>query len=223
MEPKLSRVLPVANPVTLWPVLFQDDCTGTLTYVVSGTGADYSVGYDTGYAYVGLKGIRAQTRATTPTIGDNVIIQKYLWLPPAKLARLRLCYMQYDDTVDHYFYLGFYWFTGSVRNLTLLRTNSANRSCAYLDSAGSYQTISGATVPRANYVWSYFDLSVNLSTAYYKRAQINDASFDLSAYPAISEANATERHLRLHLALETQEAARAWAGLDEIIITGENL
>lgn len=66
-----------------------DDCSGTCTWRVVGTGADPAGTYETAAAFVGLKGMQIKTRVTDPAANDLCTVSKVVALPDSGLLVFR--------------------------------------------------------------------------------------------------------------------------------------
>jgi hypothetical protein len=79
-------------------VLLLDDCEGTFTWTVGGTGGDDVHEYAAVAAFMGLNGMRLKTRTTGAAADDNVFVSKVFGFPESGLVVARMRWASPDPT-----------------------------------------------------------------------------------------------------------------------------
>lgn len=218
-----QRSLNISRVNIIHPVLFYDDCDGSLLWTASGDGADYAVAYDATQPHVGTNSLKLSTRATTPANGDFAQADKRLWLPPTRYARLQLCYRPYSIGHAHTFRVILLWYNGTVLATAELRFTTTAESVSYYNSAAGLTAIDSWKFCAASTMWNHIDMSVDFEKLTYSRIAVNQQVTDLSAQSLFTAADATTPHLRIYLHLVTLSANQVHIFLDQILLTPETL
>jgi len=214
-------VLNFSHCPIMHPVLFWDDASGTMNWVLAGTGSGYSMTYVTTAALVGTNGIQFQTRTSGVTIEDYISATKYLWLPPSELLRLQLCIMNYFGSYFAHFEIFLHWYDGTNQHLAGLRVDGTNGVVSYWNGV-SWTALSGVIWIGTQYYWTYIDWSINLRTLLHDRLIFANHAVDMSAIPIPTAGSATGPHLRLKLQSTIKGGALEPLYLDQILLTAEN-
>jgi len=200
-------------------VMLLDDCEGTFTYIVSGTGGDDTHEYATAAAWQGAYGLHLKTRVTGSTNNDVVILQKLFDYPATGLlvARLRLAPMVVancgalslslliDDGAQQY--------NGTI---ALLVSTAAVK---YLNSAGAYAAITALATTFTAAHWYTLELAINCKAAHYQHVRFNGLEADLSALALDNTAATAGRCAQLALTAQATAAGPAEMYADNILVT----
>jgi len=207
------------------PALFFDDCSGTMNWLSSGTGADYSVEYDPAAAFVQTNGLIIKTRTTTPAIGDVVNAYRKLWLPPLGILRLQAMFSLLTDAPDQNLDFIIFWYDGTTMHTAGLRfvasTGAIYRPTGYTAPDITWTLIPDRTIPVGDDHWNKLDLSFNPLTDFYHKIEVNQYPLDGSAIPVHTRDVVLTKHLYLLIRTTTVAAAQVTAYIDQILLTQE--
>lgn len=207
------------------PALFFDDCSGTMNWLKSGTGADYSVQYDPLAAFVQTNGLMLKTRETNPAEEDIVNAYRRLWLPPRGVLRLQAMFSFIVETPPEIIQFIITWNDGEVAHDAGIAIWATYGGVAYLSGyqAGDFvwTSIPDWKASIIDGAWSNIDFSINLDTGFYHRIQLNEHVLDGTQIPIHTHDLLLEKHLHLLLKLKAFTAAQASAYVDQILLTQE--
>lgn len=206
----------------IWPIVFADDCEGTIGYETSGTGADWSVSYGTTRPFQGNHNLELKTRVTAPAIGDLVRAQLKLWLPPTQFGRIQFAFRPYLNGALQYIYLSLLWYNGVRLNSAEIRLDTANETVAYRNAAGAWINIPDFTFNNHAWTWSFFDFYADFINNTYSYFTLNNRTVDLAGTPVLTVGDLTPPQLELGLAVETQAASQVGTNFAQILLTPES-
>jgi len=225
-DDEYQRTLPLARVPIIYPAVFADDCAGTFTYRVNGTGADYVAEYDPTAALVGLNGILLKTKETSPTADDFVRLAKGLWLPPHRRLRLQAAFQMHQPPTSGELTFAITWADGQTRHEAGIMADQYAKTISYI-SGGSV----GSWTHTINHDIDYceeaealnkIDLTLYLDEGTYGAIRCNEQTRDLSGIALHSAAAPTAYYLDFYLQLLLPGAAQLNAWIDQILISAEN-
>jgi len=207
------------------PALFFDDCSGTMNWLSSGTGAEYSVEYDPAAAFVQTNGLIIKTRATTPAIGDVVNAYRKLWLPPLGILRLQAMFSLLTDAPDQNLDFIIFWYDGTTVHTAALRftasTGAVYRATGYAAPDITWTIIPELSIPVGDDHWNKLDLSFNPLTDRYHKIEVNENVLDGSNIAIHTRDVAMTPFVYLLLRTTAVAAAQVTAYIDQILLTQE--
>jgi len=155
------------NPLFSSGLLFLDDCEGTCTWIMGGTGGDSTVSHETTAAFMGLKGLRLVTRTTTATTGDNVQARRYF--PYAKAGPLYFkCLFMMPDTVrTNNMVFEFDIFNGTRCYTAGISYDPADGNLHYRNNAGVYTSIAGTVYLPVGDAWINMEIAIDTEKKQY--------------------------------------------------------
>ena len=213
------------NPM-LYPAIFFDDCSGTEPYEVTGTGEGFQVSYVTEAAFVGLNGLKVQTRDTGAAGGD--LATATLNLPANALPIIRVQFLvARDPNTSPNFYTQLQIRADDEVTYYIAQVEIAwqTPSLSYLKkvNAGHSMTpIPGWLLQPAYHAWNHLQLAINVATGCYHEIKFNGKTLSIPTEP-METASPQARGPLLNIDLETRTAAAAQANshFDQILVTAE--
>lgn len=199
-------------------VMLLDDCEGTFTYVISGTGGDDVHEYLAAAAWQGTYGLHLKTRTTNTANADVVTAQKLFDFPATGLlvARLRvtplvvarcgsiLVTLAIDDGAQQY-----------TATLALLVSTGA---VSYLNSAAGYTAITALATTFTAGQWYTVELAINAKEAKYQHVRFNGLAADLSTLDLYNPAATAGRCAQLGLSAVATAAGPAEIYADNLVV-----
>ena len=161
-------------------VLLLDDCEGTMTWEVSGTGGDDVHEYLAAAAWQGTYGMHLKTRTTGTTVDDYVLAQKLFDWPSTNLlvARLRVTPVVVANTKGITITLaaddGSDGYTGAIK----LAPDGSK--VYYSNSAGSWVELTDLAMTYYALHWLTVELALDLKAHTYRHLRFNGWETDLS-------------------------------------------
>jgi len=203
-------------------IMVLDDCEGTMTWIVTGTGGDDVHAYETAAAWQGEKGLHLKTRTTATAQDDWVHLQKIFDHPASGLlvARLRLCTPDAAKTKSIIVTLRDD--DGSQQYAAAIMLAPATNKIYYLNSAGAYVELTAIPQTFANYNWYTLELAADCRTHKYLHVRFNGLSADLSAQAMYNDAATSGRSAQLRLLVTAAVTGPGEAYMDNIYV-GEYL
>ena len=210
----------------LYPAIFFDDCSGTEPYQVSGTGEGFQASYVTEAAFVGLNGLKLQTRETGAAAGDYAAAGIYLPANELPIIRVQFLFARPPTTSTH-FYTNL-----ALRPDDTSFTYGSNIEIAWQAPSISYwkktnagwsmSAIPGWLLQPDNHAWNHLELAINLATACYHEIKLNGQTLSIPTEPLDPSASA-DRGPLLFVELRTRaaEAVQANSHFDQILVTAE--
>jgi len=210
----------------LFPAIFYDDCEGTEPYTVSGTGDGFQGSYVTEAAFVGLNGLKIQTRETGAAASDYARADLLLPLGPGPVIRLQLMFRRPNTTSADFTTLFMLYTDDEVRRLDAsIEAHWNAQRLAYLKKTNAEWTMTQVEqwhLERDNNRWHKLDLAINLLTAQYVHIKLNGKV--CAPDPTDLETTGTAgrgRILDFRLKTTAIAAAQAETQFDQILITTE--
>lgn len=203
-------------------VLLLDDCEGTFTYAVTGTGGDDVHEYLAAAAFSGTAGLHLKTRTTLAAADDYVSAQKLLSYPETGLlvARLRLAavdlslHQQIDIVVGED--------DGTHQYAGQLNVIDTSGDTSYVDAAGAAQAIAAIAPPTLDSQWLTVELAIDCKTHTYLHALVNGTRVSLAGIPLHDLGATSGRASWFILSITTAGAAPCELYASHLYV-GENL
>ena len=188
-------------------VLLLEDCEGTFTWGVSGTGGDDVHEFAAAAAFMGTKGMRLKTRTTGAAAADNLAVEKAFGFPESGLlvCRLRVCpvgvaafdYIQILLDVS----AGVTGYGGCVQ------LDVAAGKVYYQAAGGGFVEMAGLAAPVLEGAFMGVELAVDLLANRYLSCMVNGLRADLSGVGMVSGGAVAYRFARLGVTIATVGAA----------------
>ena len=213
------------NPI-LYPAIFFDDCSGTEPYQVTGTGTGFQATYVTEAAFVGLNGLKVQTRETGAAAGDIASAKINLPANALPIIRVQLLFARDPDT-DTHFYTALWLQSDNGINSYLAKVEIAWQapSVSYYKKANgtwAMAAIPGWLVQPDNHSWNHLQLAINLNTLCYHEIKLNGLTHSIPTEPLEPGVTANRGPLlMLTLQTRTGQAVQANTHFDQILVTAE--
>ena len=213
------------NPI-LYPAIFHDDCTGTEPYEVTGTGEGFQASYVTEAAFVGLNGLKIQTRETGAAIAD--LSTAKIWLPANALPIIRAQFLfARDPNTSTHFYTQLQLRADDESSMWVSQVEIGWQapSISYwkkVNAAHSMTAIAGWLLQPAYHAWNHLQLAINVATACYHEIKFNGKTLSIPTEPLDATATINRGPL-LELQLQTRcgAAEQANSHFDQILVTAE--
>ena len=197
---------------------FFDDFDEAVITNGTGTGTDWVIAWDQGRQLRGNGAMSMKTRATTPAAGDTVTATFNSAFRAANQIVLSTNFNYLSATLVAYITLRLNIYTGVYLINPAIRYDVANTKWQYLDSAGAWQDITGAT--QNLYATSYHTqaIAIDVTDTDYILAGCDGTTWTLTDISCQVAANTTGRHMEIIITIETTGAAQAETLIDDILL-----
>jgi hypothetical protein len=203
-------------------VLLLDDCEGTFTWNVTGTGGDDVHAFATAAAFQGTYGMRLKTRTTATAAADNLTVTKIMGYPESGLLVTRLRFASPDWTTHDTFGLLLNVYNGVHNFQAALMYTPATPEWGYTDSTGAYVVLATLTGTIPNLAWVQAEIVLDLRTMTWLQVAANGTRVDLAGVAMRDVGADVNRDIYLAVQLLTVGAAAAEIYADNIYV-GEYL
>ncbi len=175
-------------------IMLLDDCEGTFTWTVAGTGGDDVHEYAAAAAFQGTYGLHLKTRTTGAAADDNVTVTKLCGYPESGLliARTRLATPDYTKCKSLQFGLLANAGTNSYRAQIKYSPNTPK--VEYADAAGALVEMPTLATLIPAGAFSIAEIAMDLTTMTYLHVRWNGTKVDLSGIPLWDAGAATGRY-----------------------------
>ena len=196
-----------------------DDCEGTLTWIISGTGGDDVHEYATVAAWQGAYGLRLKTRVTATAENDYVAAQKIFDHPYTGflLMRLRLATPLVANCKS--LSAGFRDDDGAQQYLAQLALYPATGLVKYCDAAGAYVAIDALAQTFAASSWLTLEIAIDCLTHKWLYVLLNGVKVDLSTISLYNDAATASKAAQAIIMVTASAAGAGEAYLDNILVT----
>jgi len=218
MRDHLGNTLLASNLEFARGVQLLDDCEGTCNWIAAGTGGDYVVTYATAAACFGLKGLHLATRTTDTAADDVVSATKRFNRSPNGLLVARGKLMCPDWTLVKYLSIALNVYHISRLYKAIFRYTPATDVHAYLNTAGTYTTITLMVERYTNGTWLTWELSINWTQLKYWGLTLADYTPAVSTAGMYNSGAGTTMEAELILSIQSVGAAVATAYFDAISV-----
>jgi len=213
------------KPILL-PAIFYDDCEGTPPYIVTGTGDGYQASYVTEAAFVGLHGLKIQTRETGAAGSDNAAATIHLPANELPIIRLQALFARPETTSTNY-YTEFRLRADDETSyfIAQVRIGWQAPSIEYhkkINAGWSYTAITGWYLEPAHHAWNHLQLAINVATGCYLEIKLNGKTHSIPTEPLEPGATQTRGPL-LDFQLKTTAIAalQSTTPFAQILVTAE--
>jgi hypothetical protein len=203
-------------------VMLLDDCEGTFTYIVGGTGGDDVHEYLAAAAFTGTNGLHLKTRTTAAAAGDIVTIYKYHSIPESGLLVIRARLASPDLTKVKSIQLGSVINSGAETYQALLKHSPNTPKTEYQTTAAAFVAIATMALPTVASAFIDFELVIDCLAKQYISVTWNGIRAKLPGIPLWDVGAAVARYGCLILSVEAIGAAAAEIYADNLYI-GEHL
>lgn len=199
-------------------IMMLEDCEGSDMWYPAGTGADYTVTFETAYCLFGTQGLSIKTRSTDPAEDDYCQGTRWLSFPESKLLILRGRVMLPISVrvKDVDMYIGYY--KPSVFGLSGIRWDRAAETVSVWTTGGSWTAISGMGFGPMDRSWLDFEIAMDMDSNEYKYVMFNGIRVIPTVLP-VTGANAQDyRTVYIELQIRSQGALQAEVVFDSIYV-----
>jgi hypothetical protein len=216
-------VLPiVAGMGFMRGIMLLDDCEGTFTYTVAGTGGDDVHEYLAAAAWQGAYGLHLKTRVTGAAADDVLMVTKQMDYPASGLlvARARLAPVAVAAIKE--IGLRLVIDDGTTIHQAIFSLFPATSLTKYLNAAGTYTEITPMAMTYLGSQWYTTELAIDCLAKTYRHGRTNGLTADLSSAALYSPGASSSRGVQLTLAVVAAGAAAAEIYADNLYV-GEYL
>jgi hypothetical protein len=203
-------------------VMLLDDCEGTMTWTVTGTGGDDVHLFATAAAWQGTYGMHLKSRTTAAAENDTVGVLKMFDYPGSGLlvARLRVCPVAVAaiKSINVHFRID----DGAQQYAAYFRLAISTGKVYYTDAAGNWIEIATMATTFTGGNWYTIELSIDCLAHKWLAARFNGFEYDASALPLYNDAATAGRFSLLGCYIIATDAPPAEIYADNIYV-GEYL
>lgn len=199
-------------------ILLLDDCEGTFTWIVLGTGGDDVHAYATPAAFMGLNGLRMKTRVTAAAQNDYLDVHKFVGVPESGLLvyRTRLCFPNLTGQASVNMNVAFY--NASREWRAMLSVVPATGAVSYYDSAGGMTAVAGLAGLLPAVGWATMELVLDLNTMEYVEAAWDGNRVSLAGIGMYDLGVSTDRAVYVGISIIASAAPPAEIYADNIYV-----
>ena len=199
-------------------IMVLDDCEGTCTWVISGTGGDDVHEFAVAAAFQGTYGLRLATRATGAAADDYVQAVKVFGFPESGLlvARVKIGSVDVSDVKTAR--LNLQWSNGVKGYSASVHLMMSAGTAQYLNSAGTYTAIACLAQTFSDQAWYTLELAVDCIDNEYVGVFFNGTRVDLADIDVYEAGADTERGAKVGLAVYAVGANQAEIQVDNIYV-----
>jgi hypothetical protein len=203
-------------------IMLLEDCEGTFTWAINGTGGDDVHAFATAAAFTGTYGMHLKTRTTAAAEDDYIDVTKLMSYPQSGLlvGRYRMRSADISLLKQHSLILGDD--DGTAQSAGQLGISPNLTQIWYADAAGAGQVIAAAAGLPLDSQWWTIELVIDCILHQYISATLNGIRVDLAGIPLKALGASTGRAAWINLDVIAEGAAAAEVHLDNIYV-GEYL
>ena len=201
-------------------ILMYDNFEGRLNWSGSGTGTDWVVAQSSGGNEMmdGQYGLKLQTKATTPAIGDEVIASRSMFLTPHKLLTFSGFFRFMSSTLVRRVILRLYCYTGAIGSEVLVAYSPINQRLEYMEYSGAWWPVIGGSINLHPDAWHRLSFVYDIINHYVVAVQCDSlVLLNLSAEPYFSIDTSAARVVP-GVQLIADTAAQATSYLDHLYL-----
>ena len=202
-------------------IILLDSAEGTDRWVESGTGGDDGFTSETAACLMETQGFYIKTRATGAADGDYMDGYRRLPYPHGTLLVYRMRVAPFQAANIASIEMRIELKTGADLYKAALRWDIENETLKYLDSAGSYQEISGHGFSVVDQMWETMELQIDPSSMEYVKSFLHGIEDSLSGIAMQDAGNTTDHGLYVYIRVEAAGAAQAVVFADNIYVGEE--
>lgn len=203
-------------------VLLLEDCEGTFTWTVAGTGGDDVHAFATTAAWQGTYGMHLRTRTTLAAADDDLTVTKLMPMPESGLLVARLRIASPDPTAVKSVQIALLANAGANSYVGQLKFAPNTPTVEYVNAAGALVDLPTlATICPAD-AFQVVELALDVLTMQYIYVLVNGVRVDLAAVPLWDIGAVAARYSYISILVEAIGAAPATLYADNIYV-GEYL
>lgn len=202
-------------------IIVYDNMEGTLKWEKTGTGSGFQVTYSDTYAYYGTKTMIGITRIASAAEDDEIELNRTFPVKPSLICEMSFYFHTFLPTRVKYYRSLMIYDDTVVAYAPGIRWVRSSGKWQYLDSAGSFQDITGAVQPYLTDTWHLVKMAFDFNTGKYIHLIADGEKFDLSAIAFQSGATSNSMYAAAYLAVVTAGANAASILIDDFAITEE--
>jgi len=200
-------------------VIYFDGFESGVRWIADGLGDDWTVECRKDDAYSGKYDCVLTTKATSPTLGDWVYIQRELHCRPNVLATLFFRWKHWYVGRLQYMEVRFNSFVNGDAHDARVRYDSDGTKWQYYDENMVWVDIPGGDQFIEDLYWADFSLKVDFLSGKYVSLASNRKKFDLSALKYhIEEVGEGDRY-EIRITASTRLAEQAILSVDDVLVT----
>lgn len=210
----------------LLPAMFFDDCSGTLAYQTCGTGVGWQVAYLDSAAYVGLFGLKVETKADTPVEYDYARAELQMHAHELGILRFQMLLCRAPETsADFITTIAVFPDDGVQGYLAEIQIDWATPAFSFLKkvNAGFAMTPVPGWLP--NYKdngWNHVQLAVNVAAGHYLELLLNGKRLSIPTEPlGLAPTEPWAPFVKMWLQTRAVAEAQASTYFDQILVTAE--
>lgn len=220
-RPGLHSLQPI-----LLPAIFFDDCSGTLPYQNVGTGADWQIAYVTDAPYVGLNGLKVETKPTDPA--ENDYARAEIQMPANEFPILRfqaLVTRAITTSTNFITSIAVTADDGAQGYLAEIQIDWNTPAFSYSKKVNAGFEITPIDDWHPNYQdkgWNHVQLAINMATGSYHEIIMNGKRHSIPTEPmGLVPTTNWAPFIKLWLQTQAVAAAQAATYFDQILVTAE--
>ena len=195
-----------------------DDCEGTFTWLVAGTGGDDVHEYATAAAYMGNKGMRLKNRTTGAAASDSLVASKDFGYPESGYLAVRAQLCALGGTTISQMSLELLIHDGAAGYIGRLLYQPNVPAMWYIDASGNPVAIAAMALPVYQFGFVHWDLSIDCRAFRYLSAGFHGIRADLSGIGLYSLGALTTRLAAVQITVVAAGAAAAEIYADNIYV-----
>jgi hypothetical protein len=214
----LRRIMVLGSVPSLGPVMLFDDIEDLFKWTGAGTGADFVVEKSATVAYNGSASLHVKTRATAPAANDVVNAYRDLFQRPGKRYSVECLFRFEVEASTKYVTWYFTVWDGATKHEISVRYDVVNQIWQYMDSAGSYQDITGSDQRLNNVAWHRMSFEVDEVKKEYRKLVSDSGEFSLADLSYKSAANTDPIRMRALVEVTANSADKPDAYFDDFLV-----
>lgn len=195
-----------------------DNAEGTFTWTVTGTGGDDVHEHATVAAYMGTNGIHLKTRTTDSAENDYVAITKHTSYPESGLLLARWRFASPDIPKVKTMEIGLLTYTPDGNRCYGIKLDPNAGTLTYIDSGGSYVTITGGGSSLNNSQFIVMELAIDLRAMLYLDTMVNGIRSSLAGVAGQTLAPGSSRFCSIIMTLVAGGDGPAAAYIDSVYV-----
>lgn len=199
-------------------ILLLDDFEGAERWVPSGTGSDYSLAFGAVNAFFGDRGMRTQTKATTPADGDQVFGTRYFPVPFRDLVVFRARLRAQSAGSTEWLRVILHVSDGSREYQAGLRWGPSAGPFERLNDTGGWTALAGYTPAGPGTPWYILELQFDMGKKEYVKCLFQGLETDLAGEGIHDVTADTTRWAKVEIGCEASGASRAEIYWDAIYV-----
>lgn len=195
-----------------------DDCEGTFTWTVEGTGGDDVHEFLAAAAFHGTYGMHLKTRTTSSADGDSLTVRKKFDYPHTGLliARARLAGVDVSNAGSLDLYLAYDDGTNSYK--AAVRLDLDGNKVYYLNNGGTWTELTALAMTFADAQWYAVELALDIAANEYLTIRINGLEADMSDIAIYTDGGSAARGAQVYLTVLANATGPAEVYADDFYV-----